>query len=100
VFLLFWHKKIFNKLFRAKTQIAVNVPRLGEELAFEIPQPKPKLNNVPMLMLLLWAKFLQFSRNRSKIAKQKLIILPSAGFLPNRLLNAFCVFAFLGQKTL
>jgi hypothetical protein len=44
VFLLFWHKKIFNKLVRAKTRIAVNVPRLGEVPAFETRQPGPKLN--------------------------------------------------------
>ena len=52
-----------------------------------------------MLILLLPAKFCSVCRNRSKIAKQKLTILPSAGFLPNRLLNAFRVFAFLAQKT-
>ena len=52
-----------------------------------------------MSMLLLPAKFMSVGRNRGKIAKQKLTILPSAGFLPNRLLNAFRVFAFLVQKT-
>jgi len=51
-----------------------------------------------MSMLLLPAKFMSVGRNRGKIAKQKLTILPSAGFLPNRLLNAFRVFAFLRTK--
>jgi hypothetical protein len=63
VFAFLRTKNPFRKLVRAKTQIAVNVPRLGEGPEFENRQPKPKLNNVPMLMLLLPAKFLQFSLN-------------------------------------
>jgi len=39
------------------SNIAGNVPRLGEELEFETRQPKPKLNYDQMLMLLLPAKF-------------------------------------------
>jgi len=62
-FCFFGTKNLFNKLFRAKTRSAVNVPRLGEGPEFKNRQPKPKLNNVPMLMLLLPAKFLQFSLN-------------------------------------
>jgi hypothetical protein len=56
-FCFFGTKNPFSKLVRAKTQIAVNVPRLGEELEFETRQPKPKLNYDQMLMLLLPAKF-------------------------------------------
>jgi len=44
VFAFLRTKNPFSKLVRAKTQIAVNVPRLGEELAFENRLPKPKLN--------------------------------------------------------
>jgi len=44
VFAFLRTKNPFRKLVRAKTQIAVNVPRLGEGPAFETRQPKPKLN--------------------------------------------------------
>jgi len=43
--------------------LAANVPRLGEGPEFKNRQPKPKLNNVPMLMLLLSAKFYSFCPN-------------------------------------
>jgi len=63
VFAFLAQKKSLTNFVGQKREVPVNVPRLGEGPAFETRQPKPKLNNVPMLMLFLPAKFLQFSLN-------------------------------------
>ncbi len=51
-----------------------------------------------MLMLLLPAKFMSVGRNRGKIAKQKLIILPSAGFFAKPFVKRILCFCFFGTK--
>jgi len=59
------YKGFYISFFRLAGSLANGTQRsrLGEELEFQNRQSKPKLNNVPMLMLLLPAKFLQFSLN-------------------------------------